>query len=113
MTLIDQGVVESHEGDVQLADDQVLVVARVADERGAIRTAGKVLARSSMSPAELDRLGDPMGLLLRQGRMPLTLDDLLAEVAAGPLPLQKSYRASEAGQISPLTRDRCSPTSAS
>jgi hypothetical protein len=55
-----------------------------------------------MSPAELDRLGDPMGLLLRQGRMPLTLDDLLAEVdAAGSSPLQRSYLAGEAGQISP------------
>lgn len=55
-----------------------------------------------MPPSELDRLGDPMGSLFRQGRLPLTLDDLLAEVdAAGSLPLQKSYLAGEAGQIAP------------
>jgi hypothetical protein len=55
----------------------------------------------AMPPAELDHLGDPMGLLLRQGRLPLTLNDLLADVdAAGSLPLQQSYLAGEAGQIS-------------
>lgn len=35
MTLIHQDVVKFHEGDMQLADDQVLVVAGVADERSA------------------------------------------------------------------------------
>lgn len=55
-----------------------------------------------MPPAQFDGLGDPMGLLLRQGRLPLTLNDLLAEVdATGSLPVQKSYLAGETGQISP------------
>jgi hypothetical protein len=55
-----------------------------------------------MPQAELDSLADPMGTLLRQGRFPLTVGDLLAEVdAAGALPLQRSYLVSEAGQIPP------------
>jgi hypothetical protein len=53
-----------------------------------------------MSQSQLDRLADPMGLLLRQGRFPLTVQDLLAEIdTAGTLPLQRSYLVSEAGQI--------------
>lgn len=53
-----------------------------------------------MPQSQLDSLADPMGVLLRQGKFPLTLHDLLAEVdAAGMLPLQRSYLVSEAGQI--------------
>ena len=56
-----------------------------------------------MAQSQLDNLADPMGVLLRQGKFPLTVHDLLAEVdAAGMLPLQRSYLAGEAGQI-PLT----------
>jgi hypothetical protein len=56
----------------------------------------------AMPQAELDSLADPMGLLLRQGKFPLTVNDVLAAVdAAGKLPLQKSYLVSEAGQIPP------------
>ncbi len=53
-----------------------------------------------MPQSQLASLADPMGLLLRQGRFPLTGDAVLAEVdAAGTLPLQRSYLAGEAGQI--------------
>lgn len=55
-----------------------------------------------MPQAELDNLADPMGLMLRQGKSPLTVNDVLAEVdAAGTLPLQRSYLVGEAGQIPP------------
>ncbi|MGH4014342.1 MAG: hypothetical protein ACRDSL_10540 [Pseudonocardiaceae bacterium] len=55
-----------------------------------------------MPRSELDSLADPMGVLLRQGRSPLTVNDLLVEVdAAGEIPLQRSYLAGEAGQIAP------------
>jgi hypothetical protein len=54
-----------------------------------------------MPQSQLDGLADPMGLLLGQGRFPLTVQDLLTELdAAGTLPLQRSYLVSEAGQIS-------------
>jgi hypothetical protein len=57
-------------------------------------------APTVMPQSQLDSLADPMGLLLRQGRFPLTVQDLLAELdAAGTLPLQRSYLVSEAGQI--------------
>lgn len=53
-----------------------------------------------MSQSELGALADPMGMLLRQGRFPLTVQDVIAEIdAAGTLPLQRSYLISEAGQI--------------
>lgn len=55
-----------------------------------------------MPQAELDSLADPMGLLLRRGTFPRTVNDVLAEVdAAETLPLQRSYLVGEAGQIPP------------
>lgn len=55
-----------------------------------------------MPQSELDSLADPLGVLLRRGKFPLTVYDLLAAVdTAGTLPLQKSYLVSEAGQIAP------------
>jgi hypothetical protein len=65
-----------------------------------------------MPQAQLEGLADPMGILLHQGKFPLTVHDLLAALdAAGTLPLQRSYLVSEAGQIpstaaSSLHRDR-------
>ncbi len=53
-----------------------------------------------MSQSELAALADPMGMMLGQGSFPLTVQDVLAEIdAAATLPLQRSYLASEAGQI--------------
>src|SRR5262249_34296453 len=53
-----------------------------------------------MPPAQLEGLADPMGTLLRQGKFPLTLQDLLTDIdMGGTLPLQRSYLISEAGQI--------------
>src|SRR5262249_40528502 len=54
-----------------------------------------------MSSSEIAELGDPMGLLLGQGKFPLTVDALLGELnEAGVVPQQSSFLISEAGQIS-------------
>jgi hypothetical protein len=55
-----------------------------------------------MPQVEVEKLGDPLAAILRQGKFPLTAQEVLSALdAAGGLPEQKSYLISEAGQIPP------------
>jgi hypothetical protein len=64
-----------------------------------------------MAAADLARLGDPLAAVLRSGRFPLTVHELLAALDGMPgVERQRSYLVGEAGQIPPdsapgLTRD--------
>jgi hypothetical protein len=48
--------VEEDEGTLQPGDDQVLVVARVGDDRGAVRQAGQVLEEPAGPDQHLGRI---------------------------------------------------------
>ena len=62
--VVDRAVVEGREGAMHPGDDQVLVVARVADDRRAVRAAGQVLEQAAAFELELDVVGWVVELLL-------------------------------------------------
>jgi hypothetical protein len=62
--VVDRAVVEGGEGAMQPRDDQVLVVARVADDRRAVRPTREVLEEAAAFKLELDVVGWVVELLL-------------------------------------------------
>jgi hypothetical protein len=65
--VIDGTVVEEQEGAVEPGDDQVLVVARIADDRGAVGAARQILEGAAAFDRELDAVIGVVQLLLRDG----------------------------------------------
>ena len=63
--VVDRTVVEEEERAVERRDDQVLVVARIADDRPAVRAARQVLVDAAALDLELDVVGGVVQLLLR------------------------------------------------
>ena len=61
---VDRAVVEGGEGAMQPGDDEVLVVARVADDRRAVRAAREILEEAAAFELELDVVGWVVELLL-------------------------------------------------
>ena len=65
--VVDRVVVEAQESAVHSRDDQVLVVARVADDGGAVRAARQVLEEAAALDLQLDVVDGVVELLLGDG----------------------------------------------
>ena len=95
--VIDRMVVEEQEGAVQPRDDQVLVVARIADDRASVRAARQVLEGPAALHLELDVVGGVVELLLRD--RPGAVDRVQVE--------RRRAEVARVGRIGGLCEPRC------
>ena len=114
--VVDGAVVEEQERAVEPGEDQVLVVARVADDRGAVGAARQVLEQAAALDLELDVVGGVVQLLLGDRARPVDRVEVergRAEVARAlgsrrPRPASSSRRRSCRGRGT-ARRTSCRP----